>query len=343
MLQELLVNEKYLPQLYTYEETPLADGHVRVKSLFGAPKHGTELTGFSARPFEQDYYDEALHIFRKRETPQSVHCSGLGNMWVGEILQTANDVEGFSPGQRVAGYGHLASTHDVPPDRILIMPDRMTWQEAVCYDPLQFALSGLRDANVRIGDTVLISGLGAIGLMAAQAAKLSGASLVAVTDPIEARRRIALENGADAAFDPVTEDFGLKLRELTGGIGMDAVIETSGNYLAVEQGLRALGYRGNMALVGWFKECKVPVNFGREGHFNQQNIFFSRACSDPNRDFPRWDFNRICRESWKLLEAGRLRCDNIISPIVDFAECDAAYTRYIVENPAESVKMGVRF
>jgi threonine dehydrogenase-like Zn-dependent dehydrogenase len=343
MLKELLVNDNYMPELFEYSDKPVDDGCVRVKSEFGAPKHGTELTIFKVRPFEGEYYDEEAHIFKKREQADSVAKWGLGNMWVGSITEIGSGVTGFSIGERVAGYGHLASTHTLKADKLLKMPDSMTWQEAMCYDPMQFALSGLRDANMRIGDTVLVSGLGAIGQMAAQAAKASGASLVAVSDPIELRRKVALENGADIAFDPLNEDFGLELRKYTHNIGVDVVIETSANYKAAEQCIRALGYRGNMAFVGWFKENKVSINFGHEGHFNQQNIFFSRACSEPNRDYPRWDFERICRESWKVIADGKIKCENIIFPIVDFDESDKAYETYIAKHPEESIKMGVKF
>lgn len=343
MLKQLLVNDDGMPELFEYTEKPLKPGYIRVQSQYGSPKHGTELTVFKYQPFVTKYYDEEARIFKDKEPEKNQWRMGLGNMWVGQIVEIGEGVEGFSIGERVAGYGYLSSTHTAPAKSLLKMPESMKWQEAVCYDPMQFALSGLRDANVRIGDTVLVSGLGAIGQMTAQAAKLSGASLVAVSDPIELRRKIALENGADIAFDPLSEDFGLKLRDYTNNMGVDVVIETSANYKAVEQCLRALGYRGNMALVGWFKESNVRINFGYEGHFNQQNIFFSRACSEPNRDYPRWDFGRICRESWKILCEGKVKCENIITPVVDFDECDKAYEKYVVNNPNESIKMGVKF
>jgi len=343
MYKELLVGKDLRPKLCDYDLKPLQSGQVRVKSVFGAPKHGTELTEFTANLFMDHYYDDDQRILIKRDVVQTPDHVRLGNMWVGEITELGEEVRGFAVGQRVAGYGNLATTHDVNAGDLLTMPETMKWQEAVCYDPMQFAFGGLRDAQVRIGDKVLVSGLGAIGQMAAQGAKLSGASLVAVSDPIEKRRKAALENGADLAFDPTTEDFGLILREHTGGAGMDAVIETSGNYFAIEQGLRALGYFGNMALVSWLKECKVPIHLGREGHFNQCSIIYSRACSEPSRDYPRWDFARICREAWYILASGKVKCENIIDPIVDFNECDAAYARYIIDNPNESIKMGVRF
>ncbi len=344
MLRQLMLGLNGRPVLEGYEDGVIPAGYVRVKCDFGAPKHGTEIHMYDKNPFFNVYYDESTHIFRPREKPvENKGKEGLGNMWIGNIFEIGEGVTGLEIGQRVAGYGNLKNTHTVLADAVLPMPETMTWKEAVCYDPLQFAIGGIRDGQVRLGDKVLISGLGAIGLMAAQAAKLAGASFVAVTDPIEKRRNAALENGADIAFDPVKEDFGLILRDMTGGVGMDVVIETSGNYRAVEQGLRAAAYGGNFAMVGWLNECHVPINLGYEGHFNQCHFYFSRACSDPNNDYPRWSFKRIRAEAWELLCQGRFKRENIVDPVVDFDTCDNSYIHYIVENPEESVKMGVRF
>ena len=343
-MKQLLLGKEGMPVLETYEDLPVPEGYVRVKSEFGAPKHGTEWHGGGKDPYAKVYYDEATHIFRKREKELvNEGKSGLGNMFVGKIVELGKGVDNFQPGQRVAGYGNLKNTHTVKAEDLLVMPETMSWKEAVCYDPLQFALGGIRDGHVRMGDRVLISGLGAIGLMAAQAAKLAGASLVAVSDPIEKRRKAALDNGADIAFDPQKEDFGLILRDMTDGTGVDVVIETSGNYKAVEQGMRALAYGGNFAMVGWLGECRIPINLGYEGHFNQCHFYFSRACSEPNNDYPRWSFDRICKTAWEMLCEGKFSCENIVDPVVDFETCDESYKQYVIQNPQESVKMGVRF
>lgn len=344
MMRELVLGAEGRPILREYEDKAVSEGYVKVETEFGAPKHGTETHCCDEDPFSKVYYDEETHIFKKKETPESNRENmGLGNMWTGKIVEIGKGVEGYIVGQRVAGYGNLKPTHVVKAEELLAMPESMTWQEAVCFDPLQFALGGIRDSHVRMGDAVLVSGLGAIGLMTAQAAKLAGASFVAVSDPIAKRRKVALENGADIAFDPLEEDIGLLLRDFTQGRGVDVVIETSGKYKAIEQGLRALAYGGNFAMVGWMQECKTPIHLGFEAHFNQQKIIFSRACSDPNNDYPRWSFDRICKESWEMLKKGYFRCDNIIAPVVDFGESAAAYNEYIINNPAESVKLGVSF
>lgn len=74
------------------------------------------------------------------------------------------------------------------------MPEGSSWKNAVCYDPAQFAMSGVRDANVRVGDFVVVVGLGAIGQIAVQLAKKAGASVVigVIRLPIAAISRVAM-------------------------------------------------------------------------------------------------------------------------------------------------------
>ena len=186
-------------------------------------------------------------------------------------------------------------------------------------------------------------GLGAIGLMAAQMARLQGAQLVIVSDPIARRRQIALENGADYAIDPTTQDAGLTIKELTGGRGADAVIETSGSYPALQAAFRGVAYAGRIAIVGWYNPCQGAFDLGQEAHMNNATVFFSRACSEPNPDFPRWSWSRINQTCWSLLSKGLLRCDNVIDPVVPFDQAAQACCQYVDQEPARSVKMGVIF
>ncbi|MEA4864457.1 MAG: zinc-binding alcohol dehydrogenase [Sphaerochaeta sp.] len=343
MYKKLSVNEKMEPCFREVEKVALAPNEVLIQSMYGSPKHGTELTGLLESPFSKAYYDETQHIFKNREKPIKEEISGLGNMWVGTVVDRGNAVKNFALGELVAGYGVLAEYHNVAQEKLLKMPPTMSWQTAVCFDPLQFALGGVRDAHIRVGDRVLISGLGAIGMLAAKVARLAGASLVAVSDPVAIRREIALKAGADLAFDPIKDDYGLILRDYTQGRGLDAVIETSASYSALQQGLRALAYGGTLASVGWFKEREIMLHFGLEGHFNQQKIVFSRACSDPNNDHPRWSFSRIKDEAWELLSKGLISGDDIVTPIVPFSEAANAYRDLVMGHADHCVKLGVDF
>jgi len=110
------------------------------------------------------------------------------------------------------------------------------------YPPLSppFALSGLRDGHVRIGDRVAVFGLGAIGLLAVQLARLAGVSFLAAVDPIPRRREVALSNGADVVLNSWDTDAGLEIRKATLKKGADVVIETSGDYSALHHAIRSV-------------------------------------------------------------------------------------------------------
>jgi len=323
MPKELVAIEARKPVLRDYEDGPIPDGNVRVKVDFGSPKRGTELTLYRGG--------------RGAGFPM-----GLGNMCVGKIVEIGKGVEGFSVGDRVAGYGHLKETHTWGAGGVYRMNDRMTWKDAVCFDPAQFALSGIRDGHLRIGDCSAVFGLGAIGQMAAQMAKMAGAAFVAVVDPIAVRREAAMKAGADLALDPSTQNVGAELKKATGGKGVDVAIETSGIYEALDQAISGLAWGGNVAYLAWSKECKGGLDFGKHAHLMIPNIIFARACSDPNRDHPRWDFGRICNICWKWLAEGRFQCEDIVYPVVPFAKSAEAYED-MDYHPENSIKLGVEF
>lgn len=324
MPKELVAIDVRQPVLREYEDGKVPEGHVRVKVEFGAPKHGTEMTMYRG--------------YRGASFPM-----GLGNMCVGKVIEIGKNVEGFSIGDQVAGYGHLRETHTWPAQNVLRMNKRMTWKEAVCYDPAQFALAGIRDGQLRLGDRVAVFGLGAIGQMAAQMVNIAGAIWVAVVEPIKKRREVALNTGTvDVAYDPKEQNVGEELKNVTDGVGIDVAIETSANYAALNEALRGLAYGGNVAYVGWAKECKGGLDFGEIAHFDVPNIIFARACSEPNRDHPRWDFRRICDTCWQILSEGKFQCEEIVEPVVPFSESVEAY-KDIDNHPEKSVKLGVEF
>lgn len=341
-LREVVSTEPKKAFVRDYEDSPIKEGEVKAAVEFAAAKHGTEFTHFRGQdPFLDHEFDEEYLLFRESQKAKDTpYFMRPGNMWVGTVKEVGKNVSSVKEGMRIAGYGPIKSTHVLKEKDVLFMPQRMTWKEAVCYDPAQFALGGIRDGQVRIGDNVVIIGLGAIGLIAAQMAKLAGAAKVIVCDPIEKRRNAAIENGADEAIDTKEGDVGLTIKELTDKRGADVIIETSGSYQALQQAIRGIAYNGKIAVVGWYKECTGGLNLGREAHFNQPDILVSRACSEPNREYPRWDFERICKTAWEMLAQGKLKCENIVDPVVSLEDAAKAYME-IEGNPVSSVKLGV--
>ena len=337
--------------LVDYEDATLSRTEVKVRVEYASPKHGTEVSVFRGEdPFVADLFDEDWRLFLERkpdvrETENEGRLA-LGNQWVGVIVEKGGDVEELRVGDRVCGYGGIQETQivDVVNTPVLFeVPDTMPWKSALCFDPAQFALGGIRDGRVRLGDHVAVFGLGAIGAIAAQMAKAAGSAYVAVIDPIDKRRHAAVDAGADAAFNPLHDDVGLELKRATGRAGVDAAIETSGNEQALQQALRGLAYGGTIAFVGWARAFSGTLDLGREAHFNNASLVFSRASSEPNRDHPRWDRRRIASGCWSMLASGDIDCEKIIDPVVTFDEAPRAYEEYVDRNPQLSVKLGVTF
>ena len=108
----------------------------------------------------------------------------------------------------------------------------------------------LNTAQVEEGATVLIMGLGGIGLSAVQGASLANAAKVIVSDPVQGRRDMALTLGATHALDPAEDDVVEAARDLTGGIGVDYAFETAGVAALVTQGYFATRNGGTVVAVG---------------------------------------------------------------------------------------------
>jgi threonine dehydrogenase-like Zn-dependent dehydrogenase len=84
----------------------------------------------------------------------------------------------------------------------------------------------------------------------------------------------------------------------------------------------------------------VGLRLGEEAHHNRATIRFTRSISDPNRDHPLWDRERVLRVTEALMQSGRVRVEGLVQPVVPFSESAEAYRR-IDEAPQESIKLGV--
>ena len=323
-----------------YDEPKLAVGQVRVRSEFGAAKHGTEMAGYKGYASHRGRFDRDLNVFTMQPGPAGRFM--VGNMTVGTVIEVAAEVKSPAVGDRVLVYGGFRQTHVVPLSDCWKIGKDVNWKSAVCLDPADFAFAAVRDGHVRVGDVVAVFGMGAIGLMAVQIAKVAGASHVTAVDPIALRRKIAAQCGADAALDPSACDAGLEIKKATGGRGADVVIEYSGSRQALQASLRAVAYGGNVVCGAYPPVYGAGLDFGAEAHLNIPNIIFTRACSQPDRDNPRWNQKRIMDECLRLLSCGRLNGEHVVTPVVPFERAAEEYPK-IATSPDAYVKLGVEY
>lgn len=218
----------------------------------------------------------------------------------------------------------------------------MDEQDAACLDPAHFAYGVVRDAGVCVGDNVISFGLGAIGLFVVQLLKLAGCLNVISVDPLQKRRQIAEQLGADLVLDPNQCDVALEARRYLGQ-GADIAIEASGHYAALHDAMRSVGQCGRVATLGYYKGKDTELELGAEWLHNRLELICSLPDWDnPLRDYPLWDRERLYRTLTELFKRKTLSSKRIVDPIVDFSDSARAFMD-IYQDPSDAVKLGIRF
>lgn len=146
-------------------------------------------------------------------------------------------------------------------DQCYPIPEKMDLGIAALMEPFAVGMHALSCAGSVVGKRVLVTGGGAIGLVTAIAARAVGATTVAVSDPVEERRNMALTVGADAALDPTAPDYQDQVTKLTDD-GFDVVLEASGAPPALKGAFTTTRRGGTIVQIGTISvpEVALPVN-----------------------------------------------------------------------------------
>src|SRR5690606_14469822 len=100
-------------------------------------------------------------------------------------------------------------------DMLFVLPESMSFEEGALLEPLSVSYHAMTRAQIKPSDRIFIAGLGPIGLLAIQAAKMFGVKEIYASDVVSSRRELALKMGATAVFNPVTDHFEDQLSTLT--------------------------------------------------------------------------------------------------------------------------------
>jgi 2-desacetyl-2-hydroxyethyl bacteriochlorophyllide A dehydrogenase len=207
------------------------------------------------------------------------------------------------------------------------LPHDLAPERAVFSNLLDVAYNAQLDVPVRIGETVVVYGQGIIGSFCAQLARRTAGVLI-VVDPIEQRRRAAVDLGADAAVTPA--EAGSVIDELTKGRGADISIEVSGAPEALQQALQGAAQEGTVSVVSFFGGRQVPLVLSPEFHYRRLRIISSQVRHIAGALQPRWSMERRMEAVHSLLADPGLVAP--ISHVIPFDDAPRAY-RTIDEQP----------
>jgi threonine dehydrogenase-like Zn-dependent dehydrogenase len=158
------------------------------------------------------------------------------------------------------------------------LPDDLPLDVGAFLEPLSVAVHTLDIAHMKIGDTVVITGGGTIGLLALQLAIKSGASKVLVSEPIPEKRKLAKQLGADVVVDPLKEDLLAICNNFTDGRGFDVCIEASGIPALARQLILLAGRCGTVVWAATYPggvEVGVPLEYIYFREISMHSVFLS--------------------------------------------------------------------
>jgi threonine 3-dehydrogenase len=214
----------------------------------------------------------------------------IGHEFVGEIVEVGANVTDFSPGDLVSGEGHvvcgrcrhclagrrhlcaraigLGVGRDGAFAEFVALPMTNIWHHwpgvdpevAAIFDPFGNAVHTALAFPV-LGEDVLISGAGPIGLMATAVARHAGARHIVVSEPNPFRRELAIRMGATMAIDPRERALPDVFRDLDMVEGFDVAMEMSGNARALRDAIGSMAHGGGVAILGLpTEEISLDIN-----------------------------------------------------------------------------------
>jgi threonine dehydrogenase-like Zn-dependent dehydrogenase len=311
------------------EERALAPHEVRIRTLYSGISAGTELSQYrGTNPFMHRRWDEASRLFVEADNPSWPYpVRNLGYEESGEIVEVGSKVADLRAGQLLFGtWGHR-SQHIAEADyaRERLLPEGADPRIGIFSHIGAVALNGVHDAQLRLGDTVAVFGLGVPGQIVAQAARASGATVIGV-DPDPDRRSKALLLGAAHVLDanvPAAEI----IKEMTDGRGADACIEVSGAAGALSEAIRSVAYSARVIVMGFFQGEVAGLRLGEEFHHNRVQLICSQISGVAPEASYRWSKPRLWRTAVELQHSGLLSLLPLITHSGAFDEAPALFER----------------
>ncbi|NOX50257.1 MAG: zinc-binding dehydrogenase [Gammaproteobacteria bacterium] len=247
----------------------------------------------------------------------------LGYCNVGTVLEVGAGIEGFNVGDRVASNGHHAEVVRVPGNLCALIPDNVSDESASFSVIGAIALQGIRLVQPTLGETVVVTGLGLVGLMTVQLLRAQGCRVLGIDlDP--SRVALARQLGAECVDLSAGQD-PLKVAEtFSRGRGVDAVIITASTKSnePVSHAAKMCRKRGRIVLVG-----VTGLELSRADFFEKE-LSFQVSCSygpgrydpeyeDKGHDYPvgfvRWTEQRNMEAVLDMMASGALDCEALIS------------------------------
>ncbi len=280
------------------ERTP-EEGQLLLKARYSLMSLGTEMT---------DY------LGNKRGG--AAYPSNPGYSLTGEVIEIGGGVSNFKKGDLVWSLANHETYPLADAADCVKLSEKDDPSDATFLALGKVALHGIRRLDIKINEPVAVFGLGLVGLLSVQLAKLCGANPVIGVDLAEERCAVAGKCGADITVNPLKEDPVEAIKKATGGKGAGAIVEASGSDRIFPYLFKAAAYAGRIAMVGGLHK-DVMADFFTDFQVKELTIMGCRQVL-PYRatPFDKWDLPANYNSVLELIRNGMLNVKPYVSKTI---------------------------
>jgi 2-desacetyl-2-hydroxyethyl bacteriochlorophyllide A dehydrogenase len=245
---------------------------------------------------------------------------------VGTILQTGENVRDFAVGQRVATRAEHRQFAVVPQDFVYPVPAALSDESAAWVAFGTIVQHGVRRPKIALGESVVVIGLGMLGQIAVQLARVCGAGEVIAIDTAPLRLEMAQTHGATHVLPMSAKEATAPVLEITGGAGAEVVLDVTGHAPVFAHALKLLRRFGRLVILG---DTGNPDEQHLTSDVIRKDLLILGAHdTNPPResdDFARWSRREMIALFFKLIERGQVRVDDLITHTYSPANAPQAY------------------
>ncbi len=313
----------FAPLAMELESVELPDvpppGMLLVEARTSAISAGTEIANFRGLT---PYHSAAQPDWRDRPYIPGYSLAGV-------VRAVGEGVAGFTPGDRVCGWGPHASGAVVEAARFARIPDAVSFDHAALTTLSVIVMNAVRLARIELGERVGVVGNGLIGQLALQMSRLCGARPTVAIDPIAARRNLALACGATFGLDPSAQHADDQLERQTGSRDLDVVFEATGSPHAFNPALRRVAFGGRLVLLGSTRGLVDGFDPYSDVHRKGITVIGAHVSSHPGGEthVNRWTMSNNQRLALDLMANGALQIEPLISHRIAGDEGAAMFER----------------
>jgi len=257
-----------------------------------------------------------------------------GYCCAGYVLKTGKNITRFKEGDRVACYaiemGHR-EIGNVKDHNLVPVPSDISFRVAAFTSLGQTSLQAIRKAQLEIGESVAVLGLGIVGQLALQFSRINGALPIIGIDLVNEKLETALNCGADYIINSGKEDLNRKLKELLNGSGPNVIIESTGSPAAITTACEAIGRNGRIILLGCTRGIS-KVDFYRDINKKTTTILGAHAVDGIPMDnsYPHyWTYIDDAECFLNLIQKKRMDIESLIQHEIGIKEIEDTYKKLL--------------